>query len=218
MKSIFRASLLLAAIAGSAQAASTIDNVNRFAHGANIGWMDCRADGANGVVIGEFVCSGFIYAANVGWISLSNALAFVQTDTIRPGADTDGDGIADAWELLHFGDLTIANSKSDFDHDGFTDLQEYLADTDPKDPSSNLRLTRYSFAANGSPVTLTWNSRPTRGYRVLKRANLDAGFPWTDVGLGLFAPDADATTTRVFADPTPLPRFFEIEAFRPLAP
>jgi hypothetical protein len=97
-------------------------------------------------------------------------------------------------------------------------LQEYLADTDPKDSSSNLRLTLYSFAAGGSPVTLTWNSRPTRGYRVLRRANLDAGFPWSDVGLGLFAPDTGATTTRAFADPITSPRFFEIEVFRPLAP
>ena len=52
----------------------------------------------------------------------------------------------------------------------------------------------------------------------MARANLDAGFPWSDVGLGLFAPDAGATTTRAFADPITSPRFFEIEAFRPLAP
>ena len=42
---------------------------------------------------GQRVCG-----ATVGWISLSNAVAFVQTDAIAPGADTDGDNIADAFE------------------------------------------------------------------------------------------------------------------------
>lgn len=40
--------------------------------------------------------------------------------------DTDGDGIDDNWEMAYFGNLTTANSTSDFDGDGYTDLQEYL--------------------------------------------------------------------------------------------
>ena len=54
-----------------ANAASTIDTNNLYAYGANIGWINARADGGtNGAVIGEFYCSGYIYSANVGWISL----------------------------------------------------------------------------------------------------------------------------------------------------
>src|SRR5687767_10130203 len=60
------------AIAFNAFAATTINPVNRFAYGANIGWIDWRGDVANGAVIGEFVCSGYIYAANVGWIHLGD--------------------------------------------------------------------------------------------------------------------------------------------------
>ena len=30
--------------------------------------MDCVADTNNGAVIGDWVCSGYIYSANVGWI------------------------------------------------------------------------------------------------------------------------------------------------------
>jgi hypothetical protein len=41
-------------------------------------------------------------------------------------SDTDQDGIDDAWEQLFFGNLTTANSTSDYDRDGYTDLQEYL--------------------------------------------------------------------------------------------
>ena len=56
----------------SAEAATTIDPGNRYAYGANIGWMDWYADGANGAVIGYYACSGFIYSANVGWINLGS--------------------------------------------------------------------------------------------------------------------------------------------------
>jgi hypothetical protein len=53
-------------------AATTIDAVNRYAWGANLGWMDWVADTDNGAVIGDYVCSGFIYSANVGWINLGS--------------------------------------------------------------------------------------------------------------------------------------------------
>src|SRR5580698_2030915 len=55
-----------------AQAVTTIDAGNRFAYGANIGWMDGRGDTNNGAVIGEYVCSGYIYSANAGWINLGS--------------------------------------------------------------------------------------------------------------------------------------------------
>ena len=49
--------------------------------------------------------------------------------------DIDEDGIADAWEIEHFEDTITANDVSDYDKDGYTDLQEYLNDvageTDP---------------------------------------------------------------------------------------
>lgn len=69
--------LLLALLAGALaslplSAATTINAVNRFAYGANIGWINWRGDVANGAVIGAFVCSGFLYSANTGWIHLGD--------------------------------------------------------------------------------------------------------------------------------------------------
>jgi len=66
--------LFLAGLALAIQAcpATTINGVNHYACGANLGWTDWRADTANGAVIGEYVCSGYIYAANVGWINLGS--------------------------------------------------------------------------------------------------------------------------------------------------
>jgi hypothetical protein len=50
----------------SANAASTIDPVNKYAWGANIGWTNWLPSDADGVAIGQTFCSGYIYAANGG--------------------------------------------------------------------------------------------------------------------------------------------------------
>ena len=87
--------LALASLLNTASAATTINSANKFAYGANIGWMDWRGDVASGAVIGEFVCSGFIYSANVGWIHL--------------GDGTPGNGIR--YQNLSAGDFGV-------NHDG----------------------------------------------------------------------------------------------------
>jgi pectate lyase len=54
-----------------------------------------------------------------------------------PATDDDNDGMPDAWENLHFGDTSRGSpndSKDDFDSDGYTDLEEYLNETDPTAP------------------------------------------------------------------------------------
>ncbi|MCB2173637.1 hypothetical protein KQH41_00060 [bacterium] len=50
------------------------------------------------------------------------------------GNDTDFDGIDDTWEMTHFNTLDIATATSDFDGDGYSDLQESIngAGYDPK--------------------------------------------------------------------------------------
>ena len=53
-------------------ATSTIDPAHTQTYGANIGWVDARADFTNGAVVGLYFCSGCLYGANVGWISLGD--------------------------------------------------------------------------------------------------------------------------------------------------
>src|SRR3954470_839046 len=57
-------------LGASARADTTIDTVNRYAWGANIGFTDWRPSTTDGVNIGPSFCSGSIYAANVGWIKM----------------------------------------------------------------------------------------------------------------------------------------------------
>src|SRR5580698_6252529 len=76
-------------------AATTIDSVNRSAYGANVGWLDWVADTNNGAVIGEYVCSGYIYSANVGWINLgtgspANGIQYQNNSATDFGVNQDG--------------------------------------------------------------------------------------------------------------------------------
>jgi hypothetical protein len=51
-----------------------------------------------------------------------------------PNPDVDGNGIADAWEIRHFGRTGI-DPAGDPDGDGLTNLAESVANSDPHDPA-----------------------------------------------------------------------------------
>src|SRR5205823_7331088 len=74
--------------------------------------------------------------------------------------DSDGDGLPDAWEGLYglsaFDATGVNGANGDPDGDGFTNLQEYLAGTDPTDRNSLLRITRLS----GGGQIVSWSSVP----------------------------------------------------------
>src|SRR6185312_3424378 len=74
MKTNILITVIFVAAIFTARAATTIDAVNKLSYGANVGWVDWRGDTNNGAVIGEYVCSGYIYSANVGWINLGSGL------------------------------------------------------------------------------------------------------------------------------------------------
>ena len=266
------------------QAATTIDPANRYAYGANLGWVDWRGDTNSGAVIGEYVCAGYFYSANVGWInlgggaptngiqyqnlsasdfgvnqdglgnlrgyawganigwlnfeatgtpkvdlltgnlsgyaysanggwiSLSNATAQVQTDTIQPG-QLAPNGLPIAWLLANFG-TTNVSANADPDGDGMSNLQEYLAGTNPNDAADVLRITSFRrnvLAANYNQFT--WNSQPTRFYAVQYRSALDQNPTWADYGY-FSVPGVGATG---FFDANNQ-EFYRIRAYRPLMP
>jgi hypothetical protein len=58
--------------------------------------------------------------------SYSPTLISGEIDVTSQFVDSDNDGIDDDWERFFFGDLTTADAFSDYDRDGYTDLQEYL--------------------------------------------------------------------------------------------
>ena len=183
-----------------------------YAYGANIGWINFEGVFGNPTVdllTGKF--SGFAYSANCGWINLGDITAYVQTNIIRRGLSTAGDGIPDAWKILNFGSIGNPNAAAnlDPDKDGRTNLQEYLDGTDPNAFTSNLQITSYTKVATN--IGVTWTSVPNRFYAV--ETNPDLILPWVDSGLGTIIPSGGATTFRSFNDSN-AQRFYRVKAFQ----
>jgi subtilisin family serine protease len=86
--------------------------------------------------------------------------------------DSNTNGISDLWEMAHFGKVDPVYPPSrDSDHDGFSDRDEFLAGTDPKDPASFLSLDAEPMAsANG--VVLRWSQTIGLSYRLQQTTDL----------------------------------------------
>jgi hypothetical protein len=191
-------------------------NLRGYAWSANVGWVTFESIGDPSVDLATGNLSGYIYSANCGWISLSNAFAHVQTDSISSGLDMDGDGMPDAWEQLNFGGLS-ASAGGDPDGDGASNLQEFLAGTNPNDATDVLRITSYTIAPGGTTATMTWQSVTNRNYRLEKTLSLKKPSVWIDSGLGVIPPTG-STTTATISDTNAPVRFYRVRAVRSSSP
>ena len=196
-------------------AAPGVATLRGYAYGANIGWINFEAVGNPSVNMSTGQLYGYAYSANCGWINLGNSTTYVvKTNSIAPGADTNGNGIADAWELIHFGNLTTATAVSDSDGDGVSDLREYLEGSDPRNAADNLRITQLGNVGTSGSVLLnmTFTTTAARIYRIEMSGSL-ASPNWTDAGLGVFLPDSTPTTTRQVTG-TGATQFFRVRALQ----
>lgn len=97
--------------------------------------------------------------------------------------DSDGDGIPDWWLNQYFGHANgtagdESRATDDADHDGLSNLEEFLTGTIPNNPDSVLRVAA---AMSGGNLQLNWPAIPGRAYRVESKALL------TDAAWELFA-------------------------------
>ena len=122
-----------------------------------------------------------------GWIAgsaaerrgVGNSLrmyALSEKITVEIPADTDGDGLPDWWEELHFGGPTAANPNDDPDGDGLTNLEEYLLDT---------RLSPVDFDTD--------NDGLLDGYSITLTSDDPRYAAWTAAGISHFDEGADRT-------------------------
>ena len=111
-------------------------------------------------------------------------------------------GVTDAWEIQYFGQTNRITATSDSDHDGLSDVQEFMAGTNPTNASSCLKMSAGSSARGSNGVfQVEWQSVADRFYLIERSTNLLAN--------PAFAPVARdvrglAGTTR-WTDPAPGP-------------
>lgn len=194
----------------------TDGKLSGYAYAGNVGWINFEQTHGKAkldYLTGQL--SGSAYSGNIGWIELDTAFTDLITLTIdRP--DLDGDGIADAWEMQHFGNLTLGTSSSDADGDGVSDAGEYQSGTDPNAADSRFRILSHAIDVESSVAVITFNGQPGRLYRI--EHTRDPGGIWSNSTLGTFTPDAGGFTSKAISFPTDTRRFFRAASILPLQP
>jgi hypothetical protein len=94
-------------------------------------------------------------------------------------SDDNLDGLPDDWQARYWGGNSGAwpDRNADSDGDGATNLQEFLAGTNPLDPNSVLRT---EIISTGVALRLQWNAQPGFVYQVQMSTDANAG--WSDIG------------------------------------
>ena len=120
-----------------------------------------------------------VYSILVSNIATARFVALPQKASVLVLGDTDGDGMPDIWELTYqfrYDDPSDANLDSDFD--GMTNLQEYRAGTNPRDPSDVLHLNlAVGSTLSGGKALLQFNTISNRTYTLQTSDRL--GTSWT---------------------------------------
>lgn len=120
--------------------------------------------------------------------------------------DSDNDGMDDDWEVAHFGNLN-RDGAGDEDNDGRTDLQEFLAGTDPTNGGSILRVLTVTPMGGGS-TTVVWSTVFGREYIVQYKDSLDAP-SWSNASGALAADSASMSFRHNSSSPQ---RFYRVIA------
>lgn len=123
----------------------------------------------------------------------ANEYFFLQNLIITNDAnlDSDGDGLADAWETLFFGNLS-QTAAGDSDGDGQPNSFEQAAGTAPNDGTSVLAITTAQKA--GNLMDLTFKSVAGKRYIAQSAAGVSG---WLDTGSEVTAAGPNTTMTGV---------------------
>jgi CotH protein/lamin tail-like protein/Big-like domain-containing protein/thrombospondin type 3 repeat protein/immunoglobulin I-set domain protein len=125
-------------------------------------------------------------AAHVGpyFVVASNMVGVVTSSvvnlTITGAADTDGDGMPDAWEQANGTNPLVNDANADPDQDRLTNLQEFIAGTSPTNAMSVLKIL--GAGISGTNLVFYFNAISNRGYTVQLQPAIGGSWQkWQDV-------------------------------------
>jgi hypothetical protein len=120
--------------------------------------------------------------------------------------DFDQDGMADAWEVqFRFNTNSAADALMDFDGDGMSNRDEYVADTDPTDASSVLKIVLTATNAN----QLNFVAQSNISYSLQWRTNLLSG-GWNNLTSLTAEPLVRTVLVNASSAPLAAERYFRI--------
>lgn len=121
------------------------------------------------------VASGRVITATATAVSTGDSSGFSAPFTVS-AVDSDNDGMPDDFENANGLDDSVNDAALDKDHDGWSNLDEYLAGTDPQSAADYFRAT--SVTRSGNNVVVKFRSAPGRVYQIEESSSLTAG-GWT---------------------------------------
>ncbi len=144
---------------------SLLGGSHSFANGLKIS-INAALVGS-GAISGTVVNFGLIFPGNGvltfgGIVTNNGAIAATAGSTINFNGQVVNNGLIFTNSAIHFNaglinNATLVDADGDPDHDGFTNLEEYEANTDPNDPTST-PFCITSIVQQGSDLLITWTT------------------------------------------------------------
>lgn len=131
---------------------------------------------------------------------------------LDPAKDQDGDGMPNGFEQTYGLDpFNAGDAGLDLDNDGFTSLQEFVANTSPVNSSDFPRIA--SVIADGDGFRIRFASASGRQYQLQTRDSLTAG-DWTNLGAPVPGDDSEHEILDA-SPPGTTSRFYRLSISRP---
>lgn len=142
------------------------DSMARFG-GSNyyqIGWTGTGSVPASGT------------SQETGLVRLEDLDSSIEWNWQDGSQDYDADQLPNDWEMDYFGSFVGAEANLNTDGDMFSNVQEYIAGSDPTNPASFFSVTNHAKANGTNSFSMEWNAIPDRIYTVHWSTNLVSGF------------------------------------------
>lgn len=181
-------------------------------------WNSSQYPEAN--MFGDLPAWGY-YLRHVHGVTFTRCTSAVSSSDARPGTatddvanlltriDTDGDGMPNDWESQYFGSTTGASPDADSDGDSVSNYDEFVAGTNPLNPTDHVSPLSASY--EGTTVTLTFRTVPLKRYQVEYTDDLAAG-SWASLG-NIRAADSNTLIVSDIPGPGVTRRFYRLRVF-----